>query len=68
MLVQVQKDSNDKKGARTTTHIKLTGKYVILLPQTTIVTVSQKIQDETEKNTCKRKFTRKYGSNNKNSS
>ena len=50
LLVQVQKDSNDKKGARTTTHIKLTGKYVILLPQTTIVTVSQKIQDETEKN------------------
>ena len=50
LLVQVQKDSNDKKGARTTTHIKLTGKYVILLPQTTIVTVSQKIQDEAEKN------------------
>ena len=25
VLVQVQKDSNDKKGARTTTHIKLTG-------------------------------------------
>ena len=50
VLVQVQKDSNDKKGARTTTHIKLTGKYIILLPQTTIVTISQKIQDETEKN------------------
>ena len=50
LLVQVQKDSNDKKGARTTTHIKLTGKYVILLPKTTIVTVSQKIQDEAEKN------------------
>ena len=50
LLVQVQKDSNDKKGARTTTHIKLTGKYVILLPHTTIVTVSQKIQDEAEKN------------------
>ena len=26
LVVQVQKDSNDKKGARTTTHIKLTGK------------------------------------------
>lgn len=50
VLVQVQKDSNDKKGARTTTHIKITGKYIILLPQTTIVTISQKIQDETEKN------------------
>ena len=27
ILVQIQKDSNDKKGARTSTHIKLTGKY-----------------------------------------
>ena len=39
MLVQIQKDSNDKKGARTSTHIKLTGKYVILMPNTNIVTI-----------------------------
>ena len=49
LLVQVQKDSNDKKGARTSTHIKLTGKYIILLPQTTIVTISQKITETIEK-------------------
>ena len=49
LLVQVQKDSNDKKGARTTTHIKLTGKYIVLLPQTTIVTISQKIENDAEK-------------------
>ena len=49
MLVQIQKDSNDKKGARTSTHIKLTGKYVILMPNTNIVTISQKIMDEKEK-------------------
>ena len=49
MLVQIQKDSNDKKGARTSTHIKLTGKYVILMPNTNIVTISQKITDEKEK-------------------
>ena len=49
ILVQVQKDSNDKKGARTSTHIKLTGKYVILMPNTNIVTISQKIEDEKEK-------------------
>ena len=48
-MVQVQKDSNDKKGARTTTHIKLTGKYIVLLPQTTIVTISQKIENDAEK-------------------
>ena len=49
ILVQIQKDSNDKKGARTTTHIKITGKYVILMPNTNIVTISQKIVDEKEK-------------------
>ena len=49
MLVQIQKDSNDKKGARTSTHIKLTGKYVILMPNTNIVTISQKIEDEKER-------------------
>ena len=49
MLVQIQKDSNDKKGARTSTHIKLTGKYVILMPNTNIVTISQKVADEKER-------------------
>ncbi len=49
ILVQIQKDSNDKKGARISTHIKLTGKYVILMPNTNIVTISQKIEDEAEK-------------------
>ena len=49
MLIQIQKDSNDKKGARTSTHIKLTGKYVILMPNTNIVTISQKIGDEKER-------------------
>lgn len=49
ILVQIQKDSNDKKGARTSTHIKLTGKYVILMPNTNIVTISQKITNENEK-------------------
>ena len=49
ILVEVKKDSNDKKGARTTTHIKLTGKYIVLLPQTNIITISQKIEKEEEK-------------------
>lgn len=49
MLVQIQKDSNDKKGARISTHIKLTGKYIVLMPNTNIVTISQKLVDEKEK-------------------
>ena len=49
ILIQIQKDSNDKKGARTSTHIKLAGKYVILMPRTNIVTISQKVINEKEK-------------------
>lgn len=49
ILVQVQKDSNDKKGARISKHLKLTGKYVILMPDTKIVTISQKIEKEEER-------------------
>ncbi len=49
ILIQIQKDSNDKKGARTSTHLKLTGKYIVLMPNTNIVTISQKIVDENEK-------------------
>lgn len=49
ILIQIQKDSNEKKGARTSTHIKLTGKYIILMPNTKIVTISQKIVDEKER-------------------
>ena len=49
ILIQVQKDSNDKKGARTSTHIKLTGKYVVLMPKTNIVTISQKVVKDEER-------------------
>ena len=48
LLVQVKKDSNDKKGARVSTHINLTSRYVVLMPDTDIVTISQKIEDEKE--------------------
>lgn len=49
LLVQVKKDSNQRKGARTSTHINLPGRYVVLMPNTTIVTISQKIESEKEK-------------------
>lgn len=48
LLVQVKKDSNDKKGARVSSHINLPGKYIALLPNTDIVTISQKIEDKKE--------------------
>lgn len=49
ILVQVKKDSNDKKGARVSTHINLPSKYFILMPNTNIITISQKIEDEKER-------------------
>ena len=48
ILVQVKKDSNEKKGARVSTHINLPSKYIVLMPNTDIITISQKIEDEKE--------------------
>ena len=48
ILVQVKKDSNEKKGARVSTHINLPSKYIVLMPNTDIITVSQKIENEEE--------------------
>lgn len=49
LLVQVKKDSNDKKGARVSTHISLPSKYIVLMPNTNIITISKKIENEAEK-------------------
>ena len=48
MLVQVKRDCNDQKGARVSTHINLPSKYIALMPNTDIITVSQKIEDKKE--------------------
>ena len=48
LLVQIKKDSNDKKGARVSTHINLPGKYIVLMPNTDFITISQKIEDKKE--------------------
>ncbi len=48
ILVQVKKDSNIQKGARVSTHINLSSKYIALMPHTDIITVSQKIEDRKE--------------------
>lgn len=48
ILVQVKKDSNIQKGARVSTHINLPSRYIALMPNTDIITVSQKIEDKKE--------------------
>ena len=46
IIVEIKRDSYNKKGARASTHINLPGRYLVLLPNATFVTVSQKIEDE----------------------
>lgn len=49
ILVQVKRDSTNKKGARVSTHISLSGRFIVLMPNTEFITVSKKIEKETEK-------------------
>ena len=49
ILVQIKRDSTNQKGARISTHINLPGKYIVFLPNSSFITISQKIEDEEEK-------------------
>ena len=49
IIIEIKRDSYNKKGARASTHINLPGRYLVLLPNSTIVTISQKIEDNTER-------------------
>ena len=48
ILVQIKKDSNEQKGARVSTHISLPSKYIVFMPDTDFVTISQKIENKNE--------------------
>lgn len=45
ILIQIKKDGTANKGAKVSTHINLPGRFVVLLPNCEIVTISQKITD-----------------------
>lgn len=49
IIVEIKRDSYNKKGARASTHINLPGRHLVLLPNATFVTVSQKIEDNEER-------------------
>ena len=53
ILVQVKRDCNNKKGPRVSKHLSLVGRYIVLMPETDIITVSQKIEDEKEQKRLK---------------
>ena len=50
VLVQVKRDSNNIKGARVSTNIQVAGRFVVILPENDFITVSQKIENEEERN------------------
>lgn len=49
IIIEIKRDSYNKKGARASTHINLPGRYLVLLPNSNFVTISQKIEDEVER-------------------
>ena len=49
ILVQVKRDFTESKGAKVSTHISLNSRYIVFMPNTKIVTISQKIENESEK-------------------
>ncbi len=65
ILVQVKKDSTNKKGARISTHLTIPGRFVVIMPNEPFITVSQKINGADERARLKKivsnSITDKYG-------
>jgi ribonuclease G len=53
VVVQVVKDPIGSKGARLTTQLSIPSRYLVLLPQSKVVGVSSRIEDETERTRLK---------------
>jgi ribonuclease G len=49
LLVQVTKDPISNNGARLTTHLSVSARYLVYMPQTEHIGVSNRIEDETER-------------------
>lgn len=46
LVIQIKKDGTLSKGAKVSTHINLSGRFVVLMPETEIITISQKIENK----------------------
>lgn len=53
ILVQVKRDSTNRKGARISTNISFSGRFVVLMPNTDFITISHKIEDQNEQERLK---------------
>ena len=58
ILVQVIKDPIGAKGARLSTQISMAGRFLVYLPQETRIGISQKIEDESERESLRERLTR----------
>lgn len=54
IMVQVVKEAITPKGARVTTNISLPGRYLVLMPNSTNVGISHRIEDEKERERLKK--------------
>ena len=57
VLVQVIKDPINTKGARLSTQISLAGRFLVHLPQEDHIGISQRIEDDTERNSLRERLT-----------
>ncbi len=59
IIVEVKREAVDKKGPRLSTHINLSSRFVVLMPNAPFITVSQKIEDEKKRENLK-EIAKKY--------
>lgn len=59
IIVEVKREAVDKKGPRLSTHISLSSRFIVFMPNATFITASQKIGNESEKNRLK-EIVKKY--------
>lgn len=53
IIVEVKKEAVDKKGPRLSTHISLTSRFIVFMPNASFITLSQKIEDKNERERLK---------------
>ncbi|MEO7934625.1 MAG: ribonuclease G [Dokdonella sp.] len=63
IVVQVVKDPISTKGARLTTHLSIPSRYLVLLPYSSVLGVSVRIEDETERMRLKEILAESIGEN-----
>jgi ribonuclease E len=56
LIVQVEKDERDTKGASLTTYISLPGRYIVMMPGQERIGISRKIEDRDDRERLKEAF------------